>query len=312
MVIAVTGGTGFIGKHLIARLLSTGEELRVLSRCGYMESVHGVTYYQGDLMQKESLIDFLDGVDILYHCAGQLTDEALMRSLHVDGTQNLIDAATGKIGHWVQLSSVGVYGPISKGTVTESFSINPVGEYEVTKTESDELILSAAGKGLFTYSILRPSNIFGADMTNQSLFSMIKMIERGLFFFIGPKGASANYVHVDDVVEALILCGQHKKAIGKIFNISDYCVMEEFVEMIVAELSVNKHIYRLPKWSFQMLIILFSKLSKFPLTHARVHALTNRSVYSVKLIQQELGYHYRTGIKNGLKDLVHGYKTHNE
>lgn len=308
MVIAITGGTGFIGKHLIARLLETNEEIRVLSRCGDMESRHGVAYYQGDLMQEESLMGFLDDVDVLYHCAGQVTDKASMRSLHVDGTQHLIDAATGKIRHWVQLSSVGVYGAISDGLITEGFPLNPAGDYEITKAESDKLVLSAANQGQFTCSILRPSNVFGVDMTNQSLFGMIKMIERGLFFFIGPKGASANYVHVDDVVDALLLCGQHKNAIGKIFNISDFCVMEEFVQTIAFELSMNKHIYRLPKWSMQVLVALFSRFLKFPLTQARVNTLTNRSVYSVELIRQELGYHYRTGIKHGLKGLVHGYK----
>jgi len=308
MVVAVTGGTGFIGKHLIARLVATGENIRVLSRRRDVESADGVTYYQGDLMQKESLAGFLDGVDILYHCAGQLTDDTSMRSLHVDGTQNLIDMADGNIRHWVQLSSVGVYGFFSKGLVTEKNPINPVGEYEISKAESDELILSAADKGLFTYSILRPSNVFGADMTNQSLFGMIKMIEKGLFFFVGSKGASANYVHVDDVVEALILCGRNKNAHGKIFNISDRCSIEEFVRIIASELTLNRLPYRFPRCLVQVLVGLFSGFSKFPLTYSRVRALTNYSSYSIEFIKKELGYHHTMGIRKGIKDLMNGYK----
>ena len=56
---------------------------------------------------------------------------------------------------------------------------------EKTKAESDQLVMNAARKGTFTYSILRPSNVFGPTMTNQSLFQMIEMISKGLFFFIG-------------------------------------------------------------------------------------------------------------------------------
>jgi len=312
MIVAVTGGTGFIGRHLIDRLLASEVKVRVLSRYQPLKPVEGVFYHQGDLMEKESLLGFLDGVDVLYHCAGQLTNETSMRRLHVDGTANLIDVAVGNIRHWVQLSSVGVYGPVFNGVVTESSPIAPVGEYEITKAKSDELVSLAASKGWFTHSILRPSNVFGADMTNQSLFHMVNMIEKGLFFFVGTKGATANYVHVDDVVEALCLCGCHKNAIGEIFNLSDHCMIEDFVKIIASELSVCKPVLRLPKGLVRIVILLCSWIPQFPLTRTRLQALTSRSVYSTELIQQTLGYHYKVGLKNGLKSLVHGYKAHHE
>lgn len=77
-----------------------------------------VKYYKGDLTEKSSeLINFVDGVDILYHCAGEIRDQGKMHAVHVTGTKNLCEAASGKIGHWAQLSSVGTYGFHASGTI---------------------------------------------------------------------------------------------------------------------------------------------------------------------------------------------------
>ncbi|MDX2479892.1 MAG: NAD-dependent epimerase/dehydratase family protein, partial [Desulfuromusa sp.] len=159
MLIAITGGTGFIGENLAMRCLSQGDDVRILSRkvpCERWLSL-GVEWHQGDLEDSSCLLPFVDGVDVLYHCAGQLTDAEMMQRLHVEGTRHLIEAASGRIGHWVQLSSVGVYGPVSAGEITEESSINPVGEYEITKAESDALVLEAASQARFSCTILRPS-----------------------------------------------------------------------------------------------------------------------------------------------------------
>jgi len=308
MIVAVTGGTGFIGKKLIHRLFEQGDEVRVLSRTDDINSFDGVKYYKGDLREQASLTGFLDGVDILYHCAGQLTNEAAMRSLHVAGTQNLIDAAAGKIKHWVQLSSVGVYGPVSEGTITEESPLNPVGEYEITKAESDDIVLTAAKQGGFSCTILRPSNVFGVDMSNQSLFAMISMIDRGLFFFVGREGASANYIHVDNVVEGLFVCGSMPEAKGRIYNLSDHCSMEDMVNIIAIALNRQSPKFYLPELPVRWVAGLMGRVPQFPLNLARVDALTNRSVYSIERIQSELAYVHKTTMQDGMQQLVSAYR----
>ncbi|NWF37945.1 NAD-dependent epimerase/dehydratase family protein [Mariprofundus sp. NF] len=310
MIVAITGGTGFIGNKLALAHLARGDEVRILSRSSPALPVNRVKYFSGDLIAKDnSLQPFVDGVDLLYHCAGQLTDENAMRSLHVEGTQKLVEAATcSGIGHWVQLSSVGVYGPVSDGMITESFPIKPVGEYEVTKAESDAIVLAAVKNGAFSCSVLRPSNVFASDMKNQSLFSMINMIDRGLFFFIGKPGASANYIHVDNVVEGLIQCGTNPAAKGKIYNLSDHSALEAFVQIIASELGRRSPSLRLPEGFMRWACKVTSGIPGLPLTQARVDALTNRSVYSIARIQKELGYEHVISMENGLKDLVSGYQ----
>lgn len=310
MIVAITGGTGFIGRKLVLRHLERGDEVRVLSRRSHSESglPSSVRWCRGNLIDHDGLHSFVDKADVLYNCAGEIRETTRMAKLHIGGTKNLIEAANGRIGRWVQLSSVGVYGPVKKGEITEITALDPSGEYEITKTKSDLLVMDAADKGGFSYSILRPSNVFGADMPNQSLFAMISMIDRGIFFFIGKPGASANYIHVDNVVEGLIACGTMPQAIGKIYNLSDNCTMEHFVAVIADALGCTVPRIRIPELLAQFVGITMGKIPGFPLTEARVNALSLRSNYPVTRIQQELGYQHIVSMEDGLRELAEKYK----
>lgn len=310
MIVAITGGTGFIGKKLVARLVGRGDTVRLLSRNPEAsEKSSLVEVYKCDLVTAGigELSAMLDGVDVLYHCAGQLKDPLTMRALHVEATQRLTEAATRRVPHWVQLSSVGVYGPATQGLVTEDSALNPVGPYEITKTESDKIVIDAANKGGFSYSILRPSNVFGADMNNQSLFNMIAMVDCGFFFYIGKPGTSANYIHADNVVEGLIRCGTMQHAKGKTYNLSDHCTMEHFVETIADALGCSPPRLRIPKPIAYLAGITLGKIPGFPLTPSRVDALGNRSTYSISRIQQELEYRHVISMEDGLRELVAAY-----
>ena len=312
MKVAITGGTGFIGKKLVARLAARGDTVRLLTRSSAIaEKSSLLEIHKCDLLTVEvdELSAMLDGVDILYHCAGQLKDTNSMRALHVDATHKLAEAASRRVRHWVQLSSVGVYGPAAKGTITEDSALNPVGQYEITKTEADRIVTDAANKGGFSYAILRPSNVFGVGMTNQSLLSMISMIARGLFFYIGKPGASANYIHVDNVVEGLIRCGVMQQAKGRVYNLSDHCSMEHLVEVIADALGRPRPRLTIPKPIAHLAGMMLGKFYGFPLTRSRVAALTNRSIYPITHIQKELRYDHIISMDAGLRSLVTAYKT---
>ena len=227
-----------------------------------------------------------------------------MRALHVDGTQRLLTAAAGKVGHWVQLSSDGVYGLYREGGVTEDTPLNPQGEYEVTKSESDLLLQNNAVPIGLSYTILRPSYVYGPMMPNQSLFKLIEMIERRLFFYIGPKGATANNIFVENVVDALILCGKDARARGRIYNLSDHDTLENYIGMISDALGKPRPSIRLPLKPISVLSKALGWMPGFPLTSSRVEALTNRSVYGTIRIAKELGYTHSTSMKDGIKETV--------
>ncbi|HVX00380.1 MAG TPA: NAD-dependent epimerase/dehydratase family protein [Candidatus Babeliaceae bacterium] len=310
MKVAITGATGFIGSYLVKRHADAGDEVRVLTRKTANDlnfNKHVVTF-QGSLSDKSTIKEFVNGVDVLYHCAAEIKDEAKMQEINVTGTANLIEAAAGNIKHWVQLSSVGVYGPIHEGVVTEENKPAPNNTYEKTKFISDQSVLEAAREGKFTLTILRPSNVFGADMRNGSLFALIKSIDKGIFFFIGPKGASANYISVENVVEALVLCATNKAAIGKIYNISDWTTMEDFVKVIADVLKKPFPKFRLPLTFARLIGKIGDRVSKVPLTSGRVNALTTTSIYSNDAIVNDLNYHNIVPTKTAIQNFVIAYK----
>jgi nucleoside-diphosphate-sugar epimerase len=310
MIVAITGGTGFIGRGLVSRHLARGDKVRLLSRHPYNESgfSSSVEWHRGDLVDSANLQPFVDGADILYHCAGEIRNENRMEAVHVEGTDKLIKAAAGRISRWVQLSSVGAYGKHREGIISEEATLNPSGMYERTKVLSDELVEAAASGNAFQHVILRPSNVYGAEMRNRSLFSFISMIQKGWFFFIGKPGSSANYIHVDNVVEALALCGSLPQAAGRVYNLSDYCTMEKFVAAIANALCEPVPRMRVPEAPIYLLAKLLGNLPGVPLTESRVEALTSRAAYPINKIERELGYRHIVSMEKGLAELVDAWK----
>jgi nucleoside-diphosphate-sugar epimerase len=171
------------------RHLNQGDQVRFLSRRSPSEAglPNSVNWFLGDLSGTDDLQAFADGADVLYHCAGEIGDESRMEPVHVFGTRRLVEAASGRIGRWVQLSSTGAYGQQREGIITEHSPLNPRGMYEVTKVASDALVKAASSSGAFEHVILRPSIVYGAGMPNQSLYSLIYMIQRGWFFSLGSQ-----------------------------------------------------------------------------------------------------------------------------
>jgi len=295
--VAITGGSGFIGKLLVEAHRQRGDEVRVLTRgSGNCEEQSGVRWFVGDLLSDVcDFADFLQGSDVLYHCAGELHNEQQMESLHVGGTRRLLQAAAGRVGRWVQLSSVGAYGPCRKGVVDESTLERPQGVYEKSKTEADRLVREAAQQYGLQYAMLRPSIVFGDSMTNQSLAQMAAMIRRGLFFYVG-NGARVNYVHVDDVVAALILCGECDEALGRTYVLSGSIALEQMVRSLADGMGEKVPELRLPEWPVRLLAKLFGKVPRFPLTEGRLNALTSHCHYDSTAIHQELGFTFYTGL----------------
>lgn len=306
MIVGITGGTGFIGRKLVLRHLKNGDEVRVFSRrdprlSNLPAEVH---WYSGDLARTDNMSAFLDQVDILYHCAGEIRDESRMEAVHLEGTSLLIKMATGKIGRWVQLSSVGAYGLNQNCLIDENATLKPSGMYEVTKAKSDTLMMAAGASGAFESVVLRPSIVYGEGMSNQSLLGLIAMIKKGLFVFIGAKGASANYVHVDNVVEALYLCGTLPQAKGQIYNISDYRTLEEFVGIISELLKQKAPALRVPEKAMRFLVKCLGWIPKLPLTFSRIDALTNKTYYPIHKIEKDLQYQHVVSMKEGLAEMI--------
>jgi len=304
LIVAVTGGTGFVGRGVVARHLEAGDEVRVLTRSparvpsGARATIGDLTDPAGDLAP------FVHGADVVYHCAGEIFDPSRMHMLHVDGTTRLIASARGRVGRWVQMSSVGAYGLPRDGVISESSPECPRGTYEITKTVADTLVAGAAGEGAFGVAILRPCKILGAGMRDGAVRQMIGLIARGWFVFIGRPGASANYISVENVVHALYLCGTHPAAAGRCFNLSDHRTIEAFAGRIAAALQMAPIRRRIPETLARAAALASYVLPGFPLTPGRIDGLTTRVTYPTAAIETTLAYAHVTSIETELDSMV--------
>ena len=298
MKVLVLGANGFIGARLVERLIEEAHDVKILTRSQGKTKNLKAKIFVGDLRDPLlDLDDLLGGCEVVFNCAGEIHDVELMHELHVESTNRLLKAISRKATdnsrvHWVQLSSVGAYGsvPDVERIVTEETKVNPKGEYEVTKTVADESIISSSREGGFTFSILRPSNVFGPGMPNNSIRQLIGVVRRRLFFYVGFNEPVVTYVHVDDVVSALVLCGFDERAKGEIFNISNDCSLRELIEGIARALSVPTPSLRIPKSFVRFAVTILSVVTKGFITQERVNALTSRTRYPVNKLKEKLDF----------------------
>ena len=293
--VAVTGGTGFVGRSLMERLRREPSlaEPRLLTR---QEQAAG----GGELRAA------LDGAEIVFHCAAELRDERLMHALHVEGTKRLIDAASGRIRRWVQLSSIGVYGRARRaGSVEESAEVAPQGEYERTKAQSDELVQQAAAGGAFELVVLRPSKVLGPGMPDRSLYELISLVDRGWMVRIGDD-AVATYVCVEDLADALVTCALAQRAAG-VYILSDDRPLSEFLAVIARELG-RPPPRRVPELPFRVVAGTLGRIPGFPLTPARLDGLTRRVAFPSRRIREELGFRFAFSVEEGLRRLVQDWR----
>ena len=298
----VTGGSGFIGRALCRALVDRGDEVVVLSRKPELD-IPGVEVFLGDILDwGDELPSQFENIDVIVNCMGEVRTEKNMYELHVNGTRRLINSflqnsrKNGKSTRFIQLSSVGAYGMASKSNgreieVNENFTPFPVGQYEVSKTVADELVISyCAADPAMTFTILRPTNVVGQGMTNQSFYQLGNMVRKGAFFYIGSSLSVANYIHVEDVVRALVLCATDERAKNKIYIVSNDCSLREVVCSMATLYKVRFPRLVFSEWLARLSIALFAPIPKFPLTKGRVDALVSKVTYSGEFIKTELGF----------------------
>jgi nucleoside-diphosphate-sugar epimerase len=304
-LVAVTGASGFIGGLLVDKLLQLGFRVRALSRQQTNSSRENLSWVVGDLTSTRDWSGFVDGVDILVHAAAELHRAGAMQAVNFCGSLRLLqEARSAGVKRWVQLSSVGAYGSVSDGWVTEDSPTEPQGAYEVSKTRFDESLVETLKGSTTEYCIVRPSNVYGPGMRNQALSHIQRMLGKGWFAYIGPAGASANYVHVDDVVNAVAKAAVHPAASNQTYIVSDWTTLENMVVAMAQSADAAEPRTWIPLWIAKAAAYGLIFLPKFPLTPSRVRALSNRSRYSTKKIEKELDWNVTVPVVSGVRHLV--------
>jgi nucleoside-diphosphate-sugar epimerase len=134
-------------------------------------------------------------------------------------------------------------------------------------------------------------------MPNQSLFQLLEMIRRGLFFYIGKSGALVNYAYSDDVVEALIMCATNNRALGNLYILSQSIEIEKMVDSCLLGFNVTKKPFRFPEWLVRRIAQIFGWLPGFPLKISRINALTRNCYYDSNKIEEDLGFEFMCSLE---------------
>lgn len=307
----VTGPNGFIGSNFLTFALTQRFHLKALARDLNKVNIDPeVEWIEGDLSSdKDWWTKHLESVDVIVHTAAEIRDENVMQQVNFDGALRLLNAAIeAGVRRWVQLSSVGAYGAVRQGVVDEQWDECPAGIYENTKRDFDLALIAASERSELEICILRPSNVYGLDMRNQSIRQMLNAMRKNLYAFIGPEGASANYVHVQDVVQALDLCVNHPKATNQTYIISAWATMEEMVNCLADGAGLNPPSRRIPISVASLFAKTMQWLPSLPLSPSRVLAMSSRSRYSTKKIEQELGWKLTVPVAEGMRDFARGIR----
>jgi len=302
----LTGASGFIGAAFLKHAINKNFHVRVLSRNPEHWLMQDcVEVVRGDLANTIDWVEALQGVDVVVHAAAEIKDSAMMTAVNILGSECLLNAAVNAgVKRWVQLSSVGSYGQVSSGLINENWPDNPSDPYEVSKTDFDKILKQAAQNHGIEVCILRPSNVYGPCMRNQSIQQMLSAIRKNLFAFIGPEGASANYVHVQDVVQALDLCVTHPKAANQTYIVSVWGTMEEMVRGLAEGVGITPPSGRIPLVVATFLAKLMQWWPRWPLTLSRVQAMSMRSRYSTEKIEKELGWKLTVPVQAGMREFA--------
>lgn len=305
-MIFLTGASGFIGSQFLRLVLQRGCQVKVLSRDpGQWATNTSIAVYEGDLSREINWTRALMGVSVIVHMAAEIRDKNAMQLVNFDGPSRLLNAAIDAGVHrWVQLSSVGAYGAVRDGIVDEHWEDCPEGLYEKTKSDFDLALIEASKSSHLEVCIVRPSNVYGPGMRNQSVQQMLNAIRKNIFAFVGPEGASANYVHVQDVVQALDLCVSHPKAANQTFVVSAWARMEEMVSGLAAGVGLATPFRRIPLPMATLLAKAMQWWPRWPLTLSRVQAMSVRTRYSTEKIQKELGWKLTVPVKEGMREFA--------
>ncbi len=253
MKVLVTGGSGFLGSHLIDRIRQQpGTEVFALVRnpekTRWLSAAPGVTFLEGHL---HNIPDLPDGLAVVYHIAG-LTKTYKQRAyftVNQEGTANLIRALDrpGSIPRIVHFSSLAAAGPSTHGRpVKENDTPHPVSPYGMSKRKAEEEVLKY--KDRFPLVLLRVGPVYGPR--DEDFLEFFRMIHKGYLPRLGRRKKSFSLCYVIDAVEAALLASAAEVPSGEIFNIAhpEPSSWEEMGETAARLLGQNVRGIRIPLW----------------------------------------------------------------
>jgi nucleoside-diphosphate-sugar epimerase len=187
MRLAITGGTGFVGSHLIEQAVAQGHEVTALTR-RVQPAACGVRWIEGALDQHEALLRLASGADAIIHVAGVINgDAAAFHAGNVLGTEAMVAAAAqADVGRFIHISSLAAREPA-------------LSAYGASKARAEEPVIAAGGD----WTIIRPPAIYGPR--DRELFELFRIAKKVGIVPV-PAATRLSVIHVTDLCSLILAC----------------------------------------------------------------------------------------------------------
>jgi nucleoside-diphosphate-sugar epimerase len=317
MTVLVTGATGFVGRHLVARLIEQRHTVRVLARpssdAGRLPA--GVNVVLGDLSTDDRLDDAVRGCDTVYHLAAAHGADARAEDcerINVHGTLNLAEAAA-RVGvqRFLFGSTRGVHGLVRGGSIDENTPFSPDTPYRRSKAQAErELARLSAARKLSVITLRLPSMIGPGAVAWLGLF---RAIARGNFRIVGSGENKQHPCPVDDAVQAILLAGTTPGIDGEtfVFSGTDAVTTAAFVRMIAHEFGVEISRVRLPVFPYHALRwaqVAAARLGGRVAPYSRVEFFSMSYRIDDAKARRVLGYNPMTPLASAVRATVAWYR----
>lgn len=311
----VTGGTGFVGRRVLAALARRGDDCRSLVRRGS----GGPQEVRADLADVPALEAACAGIDCVIHCAGyahafsaKSGEEARQHwQVNFKGTSNLVEAA-GRAGvrRVVFLSSVKAMAEPGEACANEDFPGEPGGDYGLAKRAAEVAVMDV-GRIYGMHAVnLRLCMVYGAGGRG-NLERMGRLVRRGLFPPLPETGNRRSLVHVDDVVAAILSVASDGRAAGRTYIVCGpeapsgrqlFDALREVAGMKPCAWSVPASLLRLLAAAGDGLGALAGR--RLPLNGEVLQRLLGSACYDGSRIQEEIGWKPVVHLKDGLQEML--------
>jgi nucleoside-diphosphate-sugar epimerase len=320
--VLVTGGTGFIGRHLVAALRARDVHVRALVRradAAAPLAALGAEIVVGDLLDSEALRRASVGVRSVFHLAGRLFAPGAVQSeyarLHVAGTVALLREclASNKLDFFLLCSTTGVHGPTGAVPAREDDARHPQNAYEVTKAEAEVAVASIARRAGVPLAIARPGLVYGPG--DGHLLGWFRAIRHGYYRVIGRGRNRLHPIFVDDLVRGLLLTADAATPDARAYHLvgAEAVTMRELSDAIGTAVGRPVPRTHLPVPLAYACGAAMEALPiprrVLPLSRSRVRFMLQNRAYDGSRARNELGFSPRIGLAEGLSRTVAWYRS---
>lgn len=263
-MILLTGGTGFVGRHLARQFVADGRRVRVLSRTpGRISFPDDVSLAQGDLTDPASLRSALSDVNTVVHAGavlrdGSTPDSSALGRVNVGGTEALARAARDLgVRHFIHISSGGVYGDGNTGSPhQEGDTPFPVTPYERSKLSAEQALVATLEGSRTRWTILRPQGLYGPDRPETVAF--FRTVAQRAWWLHGPAHLVVHPTHIDDLTAAVRLVLDRDDLQHQVINIGGARWLEyrELISMTGARVGHVPYQLCAPPWTGQIAAVI--------------------------------------------------------